>query len=122
MTEQVVFRSGEGPFHRIRPDLAGVLIGGEKVTLVRWDFPVGRAPTPVHSHAEHEQFCIMLSGSVRTMLDGEEVTLHAGEGIYIDSTMGHAYVKVGEKEAVVLGICTSDAPVPWQRPPHSAGD
>ena len=79
MSEQVVFRAGEGPFRRIRPDLAGVLIGGEKVTLVRWDFPVGRAPTPVHAHAEHEQFCIMLAGSVRTRLGDEEVTLNAGD-------------------------------------------
>ncbi|HVZ15046.1 MAG TPA: cupin domain-containing protein [Bauldia sp.] len=105
MSEQVVFRSGEGPFHRIRPDLAGVLIGGEKVTLVRWDFPVGRAPTPVHSHAEHEQFCVMLSGSVRTMLGGEEVTLHPGDIMVIRRNVPHgATVVLGDENAVMLDV------------------
>ncbi len=70
-----------------------------------------------------EEFIFVLEGEIEVHTQYyEPVHLKTGEGIYIDSTMGHAYVKVGEKEAVVLGICTSDAPVPWQRPPHSAGD
>jgi hypothetical protein len=36
------------------------------------------------------------------------VTLHAGEGIYIDSNMGHAYIAAeGCDEALVLGMCSS---------------
>ena len=38
----------------------------------------------------------------------DQVTLAAGEGIYIDSNMGHAYVAAeGCAEALVLGICSS---------------
>ena len=34
--------------------------------------------------------------------------MHAGEGIYIDSNMGHAYVAAeGCDEALVLGVCSS---------------
>jgi hypothetical protein len=38
----------------------------------------------------------------------DPVILHAGEGIYIDSNMGHAYVATeGCDEATVLVICSS---------------
>jgi hypothetical protein len=37
------------------------------------------------------------------------VVLSAGESIYIDSNMGHAYVAAeGCDEATVLGVCSSD--------------
>ena len=105
MSEQMVFRAGEGPFHRIRKDLDGVLIAGEQVTLVRWDFPVGRAPTPVHSHADHEQFVIMLSGSVVTTLGDERVTLNAGDIMRIRRNVPHgATVVLGRENAVMLDV------------------
>ncbi|HVY19727.1 MAG TPA: cupin domain-containing protein [Bauldia sp.] len=105
MDEQVVFRAGEGPYHQIRPDLEGVLIGGEKVTLVRWEFPVGRPATPVHSHRDHEQFCIMLSGTVRTVLGDETVTLSAGDVMRIQRNVPHgATVVVGNEPAVMLDV------------------
>ncbi|WP_235976678.1 helix-turn-helix domain-containing protein [Sandaracinobacteroides hominis] len=38
----------------------------------------------------------------------DPVTLNPGEAIYIDSTMGHAYlVAEGFEEALVLGVCSS---------------
>jgi len=38
----------------------------------------------------------------------DPVTLEAGESIYIDSNMGHAYVCAeGCQEAVVLGVCSA---------------
>ena len=38
----------------------------------------------------------------------DPVTLEAGESIYIDSSMGHAYVVAdGCEEALVLGVCSS---------------
>ena len=38
----------------------------------------------------------------------DTVTLEAGESIYIDSNMGHAYVCAeGCKEALVLGVCSA---------------
>ena len=39
----------------------------------------------------------------------DPVTLKAGESIYIDSNMGHAYIAADDcAEAVVLGVCSSD--------------
>ena len=39
----------------------------------------------------------------------DPVTLKTGEGIYIDSNMGHAYVAAEDcDEALVLGVCSSD--------------
>ena len=39
----------------------------------------------------------------------DPVTLKAGEAIYIDSKMGHAYVAADHcDEALVLGVCSSD--------------
>ena len=33
-----------------------------------------------------------------------------GQGIYIDSTMGHAYIAKDCESALVLGICSSEDP------------
>jgi len=62
-----------------------------------------------------EEFIYVLEGEIEVHTQYyEPVHLKTGDGIYIDSTMGHAYVKVGEKEATVLGICTSDSLALWQ--------
>jgi hypothetical protein len=38
------------------------------------------------------------------------VVLAAGQGIYIDSTMGHAYLAKDCESALVLGVCSSEEP------------
>jgi transcriptional regulator with XRE-family HTH domain len=56
-----------------------------------------------------EEFIYVLEGSITVHTEFyDPVTLAAGEAIYIDSNMGHAYV-VGEgcDEALVLGACSS---------------
>lgn len=58
-----------------------------------------------------EEFIFVLEGEIEVHTQYyEPVRLKTGEGIYIDSTMGHAYLNVGEAEAMVLGICTSEYP------------
>ena len=56
-----------------------------------------------------EEYIHVLEGSIIVHTEFyDPVTLHAGEGIYIDSNMGHAYVAAeGCDEALVLGICSS---------------
>lgn len=55
-----------------------------------------------------EEFIYVVSGVVDVHTGGyEQLRLNAGEGVYIDSTMPHAYVSVGDDDAVVLGICSS---------------
>lgn len=56
-----------------------------------------------------EEYIHVLEGSIIVHTEFyDPVELHAGEGIYIDSNMGHAYVAAeGCDEASVLGICSS---------------
>jgi transcriptional regulator with XRE-family HTH domain len=65
---------------------------------------------PLLSHSG-EEFIYVLEGEIKVHTEHyEPVRLRAGESIYIDSTMGHAYVKVGENDALVLGVCSSEDP------------
>ncbi|HEX3951266.1 MAG TPA: XRE family transcriptional regulator [Steroidobacteraceae bacterium] len=56
-----------------------------------------------------EEFVYMLSGSIRVLTEFyNPATLNEGESIYIDSTMGHAYVIAdGCDEAMALVLCSS---------------
>jgi transcriptional regulator with XRE-family HTH domain len=56
-----------------------------------------------------EEYIHVLEGSILVHTEFyDPVTLHAGEGIYIDSNRGHAYIAdEGCDEALVLGICSS---------------
>jgi transcriptional regulator with XRE-family HTH domain len=57
-----------------------------------------------------EEYIHVLEGSILVHTEFyDPVMLRAGEGIYIDSNMGHAYVAGSDcEEAVVLGVCSSD--------------
>ena len=56
-----------------------------------------------------EEYVHVLEGSILVHTEFyDPVTLAQGEGIYIDSNMGHAYVAAdGCDEALVLGVCSS---------------
>jgi transcriptional regulator with XRE-family HTH domain len=56
-----------------------------------------------------EEYIHVLEGNIIVHTEFyDPVAVHAGEGIYIDSNMGHAYVAGdGCDEATVLGICSS---------------
>ncbi|MFC3052581.1 helix-turn-helix domain-containing protein [Kordiimonas pumila] len=61
--------------------------------------------------AEHdgEEFLYVLSGSIEVHLAFyTPIRLDAGQGIYIDSGMGHAYIALDCDEAEILCICSSD--------------
>jgi quercetin dioxygenase-like cupin family protein len=56
-----------------------------------------------------EEFIYVLEGRIEVHSEFyDPVQLETGQGIYLDSSMGHAYV-VGEgcQEALVLGVCSS---------------
>ncbi len=56
-----------------------------------------------------EEFIYVLEGRIEVHSEFyDPVVLETGQGIYLDSSMGHAYV-VGEgcKEALVIGVCSS---------------
>jgi len=56
-----------------------------------------------------EEYIHVLEGSIIVHTEFyDPVTLQTGEGIYIDSNMGHAYVAADDcEEALVLGVCSS---------------
>lgn len=56
-----------------------------------------------------EEYIYVLQGPVEIHTEFyEPVLLQTGESIYIDSTMGHAYIAPeGTDEAVVLGVCSA---------------
>ncbi|MGH8262586.1 MAG: hypothetical protein ACRET4_03830, partial [Steroidobacteraceae bacterium] len=52
-----------------------------------------------------------LEGAVEVHLQFyTSVILKAGQGIYLDSTMGHAYVAKDCESALVLAVCSSEDP------------
>ena len=56
-----------------------------------------------------EEFIYVIEGAIEVHSEFyDPVTLKQGESIYLDSSMGHAYVTAdGCEEAVVLGVCSS---------------
>ena len=61
---------------------------------------------PLEQHGG-EEFLIVLEGEVEVHSEFyAPVTLKRGESIYLDSTMGHAYLNAGNHDAEVYCICT----------------
>lgn len=60
-------------------------------------------------HHSGEEFIYVIEGRVEVHTEFyDPVVIEAGESIYLDSNMGHAYVAAeGCDEAVVLGVCSS---------------
>lgn len=60
-------------------------------------------------HHKGEEFIYVVEGAIEVHSEYyDPILLKAGEGIYLDSTMGHAYVTAeGCDEAMVLGVCSS---------------
>lgn len=65
--------------------------------------------TRPHSH-EAEEFVLVISGAWRFVLEGREVTLRAGQGLFIPGGVEHASEML--EPTVALDICTP-ARVDW---------
>jgi transcriptional regulator with XRE-family HTH domain len=58
-----------------------------------------------------EEFIYVLEGTIEVHLQFyTPVTLTTGQGVYLDSAMGHAYTAKGCDSAVVLAVCSSEDP------------
>jgi transcriptional regulator with XRE-family HTH domain len=58
-----------------------------------------------------EEFIFILEGAIEVHTEHyQPIRLEAGESTYIDSSMGHAYLSVGDGDALVLGVCSSPHP------------
>jgi transcriptional regulator with XRE-family HTH domain len=58
-----------------------------------------------------EEFIFVLEGAIEVHTEHyQPIRLETGESTYIDSDMGHAYIAVSKKDALVLGVCSSPQP------------
>ena len=58
-----------------------------------------------------EEFVFVLEGTIEVHLQFyTPVTLSVGQGIYLDSSMGHAYTAKDCESALVMGVCSSEDP------------
>jgi transcriptional regulator with XRE-family HTH domain len=58
-----------------------------------------------------EEFVFVLEGTIEVHMQFyTPLTLTTGQGIYLDSTMGHAYVAKDCESALVLAVCSSEDP------------
>ena len=58
-----------------------------------------------------EEFIYVLEGTIEVHLQFyTSVTLSAGQGIYLDSSMGHAYTAKDCESALVMAVCSSEDP------------
>jgi transcriptional regulator with XRE-family HTH domain len=56
-----------------------------------------------------EEFIIVLNGKIEVQTEHySPVTLKRGDSLYIDSTMGHAYLSVGNRDATIICVCAGD--------------
>lgn len=54
-----------------------------------------------------EEFIYVLEGAIEVHTEFyEPVVLKTGGSIYLDSSMGHAYVSIGDGNAKILGVCS----------------
>lgn len=101
----LVSRHDDVARHAVRPDLRGTLIEGERVTLARWVIEAGRPATRLHHHDVHEQFTIVLSGSVETLVGEERLRLAAGDVCRIRAGVVHGEtIALHGADAVLIDV------------------
>jgi len=60
---------------------------------------------------EGEEFIFVLEGTIEVHMQFyTPLTLTAGQGVYLDSTMGHAYLAKDCESALLLAVCSSENP------------
>ncbi len=102
---KIVSRNDERGRHQIRPDLRGTVIEGENITLVRWVIASGAERTGLHSHDVHEQFTIVIEGSVETMVGADLLVLSSGDVCRIHAGIEHGHTRaLGGKDAVLIDV------------------
>ena len=90
---------------RVLGDLFGLRNFGVNLTRLA----PGAASSVHHRHSHQDEFIYVLEGRMAVHTEFyDPVVLEVGQGIYLDSSMGHAYVVAeGCEEALVLGVCSS---------------
>ncbi len=70
---------------------------------------IGEFGEPIRHQGE--EFIMVLEGAIEVHLQFyTPLTLTKGQGVYIDSSMGHAYIAKDCESALVLAVCSSEDP------------
>ena len=105
-----VNRKGDAPLHRSDTYdygmLAAELKGKHMVPMIGRIKAHSFAAFEDHIAHPGEEFIYVIEGEMTVHIKGRDPeSLKAGDSMYFDSGMGHAYVSAGEKDAVILGVC-----------------
>jgi transcriptional regulator with XRE-family HTH domain len=69
------------------------------------DFPVRSKPSEPHQH-EGAELIYVINGKLVVNLDGQDVTLDAGDAMYFDSSAPHSYHREGRSScAAIVVVC-----------------
>ncbi len=102
---KLVSRRNEVNLHQIRPNLSGTVIEGDHMTLVRWVVEPDQPQTGIHFHEKHEQFTIVIEGSVETTVGEEVLILSAGDVCRIKAGVPHGKTRpAGGAGAVLIDV------------------
>ncbi|PKL44938.1 MAG: cupin domain-containing protein [Candidatus Riflebacteria bacterium HGW-Riflebacteria-2] len=99
--------------HKVGPGVIGKYLGsGEAMNVMHWNFD-DKAALPSHHHAA-VQFGYIIKGAFQIDIGGEKALLKAGDSYFVPSNVEHAFVAVGETEAIdVFSPARDDVP-PWK--------
>jgi len=86
-------------YEMLCPDLKG------KIEFIYIHYPVGAKSKSQYNH-EGEECGIVLEGTYKGTIGGEEIILEAGDSIYYDSTVPHVWEVVGDKEVRAIWAIT----------------
>lgn len=88
---------------RVRPGVERVGFGTPEVTLVMNTLRLGMELRP-HMHEDFDQIALVLSGSMRFVLGGEEVDVAAGEVLHIPAGVMHGGVPTSQEPVRNLDV------------------
>src|ERR1700754_745600 len=81
------YKRNDGELENLSPTIGRQLIVGTDVMVARELLKKG-AVVPRHSH-HNEQVTYILKGALKFFIDGQEITVHAGEVLCIPPNMPH---------------------------------
>lgn len=90
------------PSEAVRPGVRRYGFGTERAMLVMNELEPGMEVRP-HSH-DFDQIALVLEGDMRFVLDGEEVTVSAGEVLLIPAGVTHCGEPVGDTPVLNLDV------------------
>jgi quercetin dioxygenase-like cupin family protein len=102
MSELKLFRWSEVGLEDLNPLLQRQFVVGEGIMVARVLLKKG-CHVPMHSH-HNEQITYILEGALKFGIDGDEITVHAGEVLCIPPNMPHEAFAI--EDTVDLDIFT----------------